>query len=191
MMNDNLFHGKLVRLATMDAKTAASAFNRWMRDSEYWRLMSSGPAVPYSTRSVEQWIEKDQENDPPRGFGFLIYTLECGRLVGEIGLDGVRWRDGDTFVGISIGSRDDWGKGYGTDAMRIILRYAFDELNLKRVTLNVFAYNPRAIRSYEKAGFKLEGCQREALHKDGQRYDILYMGILREDWMVDNVHTGI
>ena len=66
--------------------------------------------------------------------------------------------------------------------MRIILRYAFDELNLKRVTLNVFDYNPRAIRSYEKAGFKLEGRQREALHKDGQRYDILYMGILRDEW---------
>jgi RimJ/RimL family protein N-acetyltransferase len=86
-------------------------------------------------------------------------------------------------VGIGLGEREFWGKGYGTDAMRIILRYAFTELNLHRVTLNVFEYNPRGVRSYEKAGFVLEGRQRGVLLREGRRWDEIYMGILREDWL--------
>jgi RimJ/RimL family protein N-acetyltransferase len=66
--------------------------------------------------------------------------------------------------------------------MRIILRYAFTELNLHRVSLDTFEYNPRAIRSYEKAGFKIEGRVRQLLNREGRRWDVIYMGILREEW---------
>jgi RimJ/RimL family protein N-acetyltransferase len=66
--------------------------------------------------------------------------------------------------------------------MRLVVGFAFRELNLRRVTLVVFDYNPRAIRSYEKSGFKVEGRLREAMNRDGQRYDMVYMGILKEEW---------
>jgi RimJ/RimL family protein N-acetyltransferase len=66
--------------------------------------------------------------------------------------------------------------------MQVVLRYAFKELNLYRLNLDVFAYNPRAIRSYEKAGFKIEGREPKAVLRDGQRYDMVLMGILREEW---------
>jgi len=89
-------------------------------------------------------------------------------------------------VGLGIGERDFWGRGYGTDVMKLILRYAFMEINLRRVTLTVFEYNPRAIRSYEKAGFRHEGRLRKLLHRDGRRYDELFMGILREEWLEKN-----
>ena len=69
------------------------------------------------------------------------------------------------------------------DAMKVALRYAFTELNLRRVTLTVFEYNPRAIRSYEKTGFQHEGRLRGALLRDGKRWDMFYMGILCDDWM--------
>ncbi len=85
-------------------------------------------------------------------------------------------------MGIGLGERKYWSKGYGTDAMRIILRYAFTELNLHRVSLDTFEYNPRAIRSYEKAGFKIEGRVRQLLNREGRRWDVIYMGILREEW---------
>jgi len=87
----------------------------------------------------------------------LIRTLDGDCLIGEIGLDGIKYTHGDAFVGISLGERDFWGKGYGTDAMRVLLRFAFTELNLRRVSLDVFEYNPRAVRSYEKVGFVVEG----------------------------------
>ena len=66
----------------------------------------------------------------------------------------VNWNGRDAFVGLGIGETEYWNKGYGTDVMNVLLRYAFMELNLLRVTLSVFEYNPRAIRSYEKAGFR-------------------------------------
>jgi RimJ/RimL family protein N-acetyltransferase len=67
--------------------------------------------------------------------------------------------------------------------MNVLLRFAFTEVNLKRVSLGVFEYNPRAIRSYEKAGFRLEGRLRSLLHREGRRWDNLFMGILREEWL--------
>jgi RimJ/RimL family protein N-acetyltransferase len=95
----------------------------------------------------------------------------------------VNWPAGDAFVGLGIGDTEYWSKGYGTDSMHVLLRFAFTELNLQRVTLSVFEYNPRAIRSYEKAGFRHEGRMRKVLNKEGRRWDVLYMGILREEWL--------
>jgi RimJ/RimL family protein N-acetyltransferase len=73
--------------------------------------------------------------------------------------------------------------------MKIILRYAFMEVNLQRVTLNVFEYNPRAVRTYEKTGFRHEGRMRQVLNREGKRWDMLFMGILREEWMKRNMEN--
>ncbi|MBN2550917.1 MAG: GNAT family N-acetyltransferase [Anaerolineales bacterium] len=178
-----LFQGELVRLTAADPQTTAEAFSRWSRDSEYWRLLASDPCLPHSVKAIKQWLEKDQEKDPLPYTMFLIHTLEDDRLIGDIGLEGYLGSHGDTFVGIGLGEREYWGKGYGTDAMRIILRYAFFELNLERVSLDVFEYNPRAIRSYERAGFKHEGRLRGYLNRGGKRYDLIFMGILRAEWL--------
>ena len=154
---DDLFRGELVRLVAEDPETIAEVFSRWSNNSEYSRLLFSGVTYPRSKKSVKEWIEKQREKDPPEFLLFMIRRLEDDRLIGEIGLDGIKWNHGYSYVGISIGEREMWGKGYGTDAMRIILRFAFSELNLHRVSLDVFDYNPRAIRSYEKVGFVREG----------------------------------
>ena len=89
----------------------------------------------------------------------------------------------DAWVGIGIGERDFWSKGYGTDMMKVCLRYAFLELGMQRVALGLHAYNPRALRSYEKAGFQLEGRTRQDVLREGKRTDTLWMGILREEWL--------
>lgn len=179
-MNSDILTGDLVRLAVDDPKVLAESHARWALDSEYWRLMDWGRAFPYSQRIMQNWFETASESKT--SFFFSIYTLAEKRLIGDVGLDGVDWHRGDTYVGIAIGERDAWGKGFGTDAMRVILRFAFQELNLRRVTLNVFGYNPRAVRSYEKTGFRHEGRQRQFMLRDGQRHDVLYMGILRSEW---------
>ncbi len=182
-MQKDLFKGELVRLVVEDPQVIAEAFSRWTRDSEYWRLTEMDPSCPFSAKAVKDWLEKHREESQQNNFEFSIRTVQGDRLIGDVGLDGVLWNHGDFFVGIGIGEREFWGKGYGTDAMRLILRYAFEELNLQRVSLNVFEYNPRAIRSYEKLGFIHEGRSRGVLRRDGRRYDLIYMGILRDEWL--------
>lgn len=181
-MDHQLLKGEQVYLTVEDPQIVAEAFSRWSLDSEYWRLSASDAALPRSAKLIKEWLEKELGKDNPQLFMFAIRRLEDQQLIGEIDLDGVLWTHGESFVGIGLGEREYWGKGYGTDAMRVILKYAFSELNLYRVSLNVFDYNPRAKRSYEKAGFKEEGRCREFLLRDGKRYDLIFMGILRSEW---------
>ena len=180
-MNANLFTGQLVRLAALDAEASAEQFARWDRDMEYLRLLDSDPRRLLTAKQITAEIEKQEAAG--QEIAFVIRTLADDQMIGFVGLDGISWPHGDSFVGIGIGDRAYWGKGYGTDAMRVLLRYAFTELNLFRVSLNVFDYNQRAIRSYEKAGFVIEGCQRQALRRDGQYHDLVFMGVLRDEWL--------
>lgn len=180
-MNTSIFQGELVRLVAPNAETCGETFARWSRDSEFARQLDSEPARLWSLKPTKDWWEKELDSGSHK-FLFLIRALADDRLIGFIELDGVRWTHGESFVSIGIGERDYRGKGYGTDAMKVILRYAFTELNLHRVSLDVFEYNPRAIRSYEKAGFVIEGRQRQFLKREGRRWDMIYMGILREEW---------
>jgi RimJ/RimL family protein N-acetyltransferase len=183
MLNTNIFHGTLVRLTTEDPETAGKALSGWACDSEYTRLLDKPPALLWSAKKIQSWIENSLEKGFQNGFFFEIRTLQEDRLIGFVNLIWLSWTHGDTWLGIGLGDRAYWGKGYGTDAVRVVLRYAFTELNLRRVTLGVFAYNGRAIRSYEKAGFKVEGRLRQYIARDGQRNDMIVMGVLREEWL--------
>ena len=179
----NILQGELVRLGALDADELSKAFTRWDRDSEYSRLLSSGAPRLQSQKAAQKWLEHEIEEQTVNQYWFSIRALADDKLLGDIDLFVYNWAGRDAFVGLGIGEREFWGKGYGTDVMRVILRYAFTEVNLNRVTLNVFEYNPRAIRSYEKAGFSHEGRERKLLNKEGRRWDMLFMGILREEWM--------
>ncbi len=178
--------GELVRLSAMDADETSKAFSRWSRDSEFRRYLDSSVASPASQKDMQKLLQKELEEQSMNQHWFSIRALEDDQLLGDIDLYVYNWPGRDTFVGLGIGERDFWGKGYGTDVMKVILRYAFTEINMKRVTLSVFEYNPRAIRSYEKAGFRHEGRSRQLLNKEGRRWDMLTMGILREEWMEQN-----
>ena len=178
----DLFTGDLVRLTAEEPEVVARASTRWSRNSAYQRFLDTEPAQLWSAEQFQKWAEKDIETKSIQGIGFNIRTLEDDRLIGFVAVVAIQWHHGDAWVGIGIGESDDWGKGYGTDAMRIIQRYAFSELNLHRLSLGVFSYNQRAIRSYVKAGFKHEGYNRESVNRDGKRGNDLYMGILHSEW---------
>jgi RimJ/RimL family protein N-acetyltransferase len=182
-MDKNILNGTLVRLTVEEPQVMAEAISNWDRDSEFRRLLDSEAANQFSVKKLTDWIQQDQEKDPGSLFHFGIRMLKDDRLVGFTGLEGDLFPHGEAFVGIGIGERELWGLGYGTDAMKVILRYAFQELNLRRVALDTFEYNPRAICSYEKAGFVHEGRARGYLCREGQRWDLIFMGILREEWL--------
>lgn len=179
-----LLKGELVRLSAVDPAEMGKSLARWNQDSELTRYLDSHLVSLRSAKSITDFFEKDLKEASPFAYPFTIRALDDDRLLGDIGLYVINnWGPQDAFVGLGIFDRENWSKGYGTDAMKVALRYGFTELNLRRVTLNVFEYNPRAIRSYEKTGFTHEGRLRGALLRDGKRWDMLYMGILRDEWM--------
>jgi RimJ/RimL family protein N-acetyltransferase len=179
LMSDDLFTGKLVRLtaAQPDDKEAMS---RWTHDAEYLRQLDSDAARPRPVEFFAEDKDKARERES-RNFDFRVRTLADDKLIGftELGLD---WPNQVAWIGIGIGEPEYRSKGYGSDALRLTVSYAFRELGVYRVSLGVFSYNQRAIRAYEKAGFVHEGLLRAALYRDGQRYDHLFMGILRPEW---------
>jgi RimJ/RimL family protein N-acetyltransferase len=175
--------GKFVRLSAWDPEEMSKVFPRWYQNSEYIRLLNSSARPMLSPKAELKWMEEEVGEMSPGSYFFSIHTLAADKLIGELNLDVVTWPGRDAFVGLGIGETEYWNKGYGTDIMNVLLRFAFTEINLRRVTLTVFEYNPRAIRSYEKAGFRHEGRMRKFLNKEGKRWDMFYMGILREEWL--------
>jgi len=181
-MNHELLQGKYVRLTAENPEVNASAEARWWQDSEYFRLLDSESPHLWSEKKLKEWFEKGLEKEDPHSFGFSIRTVEGDKVIGFVALFALSWKDGDTLAAIAIGEREYWGKGFGTEAMNLLLGYTFRELNLRRVGLIVFEYNLRAIRSYEKVGFIHEGRIRGAMLREGKRWDWLMMGLLREEW---------
>jgi len=170
---DTLFTGQLIRLSAYGT-AVKEAQARWSEDAEYQRLLASDVAAP---RPPAFFDEEDEDEN----YAFAIRTLDDDKLIGECNLWPM-WNHQNAWLAIGIGEPDYRGKGYGTDAMRVLIGYGFRELGLYRITLSVFSYNTRAIRSYEKVGFVREQVQRAALFRDGERYDMYIMGLLRPEW---------
>ena len=132
----DIYRGSLVRLCDESPEVLAKAYVKWDRDTEQHRLADSDPAQLWSEKKLKEFVEKRAEKRS-RSFGFSIRTLADDKLIGGVGLWISSWTHADTWLGISIGDRDYWGKGYGTDAMRLAVQYAFVELNLRRVSLGL------------------------------------------------------
>jgi len=181
----DIFRGELVRITNEEPDVVAKASVRWQLDSEYGRLLDSESIHLFSEKAIKNWIEKNSESIKPERYQFSVRTLAEDKLIGFFGLY-VELIHSEAWVGIGIGERDFWSKGYGTDMMNVCLRYAFLELGVQRVSLGLHEYNPRALRSYEKAGFKLEGRTRKDVLREGKRTDTFWMGILRDEWMAQN-----
>ena len=105
---------------------------------------------------MTQWLDDTHKSTDT--FLFAIRALDNDELIGYVELDGILWPHRVSGASIAIGEAKHWGKGYGYEVMQLVLRFAFDELNLHRVQLTVFSYNERAIALYEKLGFHREGC---------------------------------
>lgn len=177
----DLYRGTLVRLASESAETMAQSFVKWDRDSQAHRLGDSAPAQLWSEKKTREHVEKNDDKQENR-FRFAIRTLNEDTLIGVTSLWVHSWTHSDAWLGIFIGEREYRGRGFGTDAIRLIVQYGFCELNLRRITLGLHLYNERALKSYLKVGFTLEGRARGEGLRDGVRYDGLYMGLLREEW---------
>jgi RimJ/RimL family protein N-acetyltransferase len=179
MLDKNILRGSVVRLTAVEQEDLA-AIGHWYEDAGFARLFDAAPAAPKSASQLAHWLEELQKDK--NGYLFAVRPLERETLLGYVELDGIMWSNGSAWLGLGIGDRGNWGQGYGTEAVRLALKFAFDELNLHRVQLTVFSYNERAVALYEKLGFVREGAFREHLQRDGQFYDMYLYGLLRREW---------
>lgn len=173
-----LLFGAKVRIRALE-KTDIENIMSWVNNHEVTRYLLAF-SVPISRSSEEQWLERaviHRESDKL----FAIETLE-GEYLGNCGLHLIDSIHRHAELGIAIGKATHLGRGYGTDAINVLLRMAFQSLNLHKVYLRVFSENKRGIRCYEKCGFKTVGRMAQHRFIEGQWNDELIMEILRSEW---------
>lgn len=148
---------------------------KWFSDPRILRFL--GRNSPVILAEEERWFRDYQRRTDEQ-----IFAIEVeGVHIGNLGLHKIDAAHRKADVGIVIGEPELWSRGYGTEAMRVALRYAFDVLGLNRVSLDVLEHNERAIRTYERLGFQREGLHREDVYKDGVFVNVLRMGILARE----------
>jgi RimJ/RimL family protein N-acetyltransferase len=161
-------------------KSDLPTFVRWFADADMSSLL--GNRAPFSAAQEEQWFAHMLETQGKEFYNFVMCRIEDRLPFGTISLMRIDRDNGSAGVGIAIGEKALWGKGYGTDAMNALLDFAFGEVRLERVWLDVYDFNKRAKRSYEKSGYVVEGVQRHAHFSEGRYRDVLLMSILRDEW---------
>lgn len=176
----SVIYGNRVRLRSAE-RSDLEKFMEWINDPEVTEGLTL--FLPMSSVDEEKWFEtvmqRPQEEKP------LVIDMKEGstwRLIGNSSFFDFDWVARSAEVGIMIGEKSIWNRGYGTEVMTLLLRHGFRTLNLNRVYLRVYAENKRAIRTYEKVGFLHEGSLRQAVYKNGKYSDVLIMSVLREEW---------
>ena len=159
-------------------RSDANQLSTWINNREVTRFLKSHR--PMNLQSEEEFIEQTRTSKQEVVFG--IATKDNDRFIGCTGLHGFDQVNRHCFFGIMIGDTTNWGKGYGTEATRLVTKYAFESLNFNRVWLHVYDFNERGVKAYEKVGFKKEGVLRQHTYREGRYHDVLSMGILRSDW---------
>jgi RimJ/RimL family protein N-acetyltransferase len=161
-------------------------FVEWLNDPE----VQEGILLnhPVSRATEENWFEEMIKRPPDEHVMGIEAaepsedgSVEKWRLIGTCAFDRIDWRIHAAEFGIMIGDKTYWNRGYGTEAVRLLVQHGFNTLNLNRIYLHVFENNPRAIRAYEKAGFTHEVRKRQAEYKDGKYIDVLLMSILKDE----------
>lgn len=154
--------------------------SRWYRDPEVARL-TRYQTRPMPREEVERFFQTRLLGAD--SVAYAIHVRLTDRLIGLTTFSSLDPDNGSVLFHITLGERDVWGQGYGTEAASLMLAHAFERLGLHRVGLSVFSFNERAIRSYEKAGFRIEGRLRDAIARDGRYWDEIQMGALRPEWL--------
>ncbi len=168
------FEGDLIRLRAVEEQDL-SRLNGLIWDPSV--TVSLGLTFPESVAQTREWWERNRSQKD--GQPFAIETLP-GELIGGCGLHEIEAHARSAVLGIWI-ARPYWDRGYGTDAVRTLCRFGFREMNLRRISLHVHATNSRAMRAYEKVGFKEEGRLRDEEFTAGEPIDVVVMGMLAVD----------
>jgi len=180
---DSLFNAENICLAPINHEEDAKIESRWTHNAEYLRLLSAENARPLAPSQIikkYEAIEKEMDEDK-NIFYFTLRMKADDRLIGFTKLFRVDWSNGTALIELSIGDPGDRNKGYGSEALNLMLRFAFAEINIYRLTACIPEYNKAAMHVFNKMGFIEEVRRREAINRDGRRWDMIHLGILQPE----------
>ncbi len=174
-----MLEGTRIRLVA-PRKEFLPTFTKWMNDREILQYLLM--YKPMTLEVEEKWFDQMIKQEGTILFSILTRSsTEEEKLIGNVDI-GIDHRNGVGSLGIIIGEKDYWGQGYGTEALRLLITYAFDTLNLQKVEIEVFSSNPRALACYKKVGFIEEGLKRRRYYIRGQYIDAIQLGMLKEEF---------
>jgi RimJ/RimL family protein N-acetyltransferase len=154
---------------------------QWVNDPELTNTLSDNFLFPHSKYETESFLNMMVEGKSSSK-SFVIAVKESQEYIGQIDLYKIDWKNRFAFLAVVIGRKEYLGKGYGSEAIRTIQKFAFEELNLNRIELEVYEYNERAYKCYLKCGFSEEGRYRKKIYRKGKYLDAICMSILRSEY---------
>lgn len=171
--------GKKIILRPFRSEDADALWDS-MGNEEFNKL--TGTQGTFSREQIDGYVTKQNDPNDDSRASFIMALPDDSRAVGEVVINEIDHDNRNGNIRISLFSGNDVNKGYGTEAMCLMVDYGFKQLNLHRISLTVYAFNQRAIRAYEKVGFKREGVERDVLYWDGEYIDGIIMSILEHEW---------
>lgn len=189
-MEESIYESERICLGSIDYEKDAEVESRWTHDSEYMRMLSLNPLYPLPPSQIKKQYEAlDKEIEESKALFYFTIRLRSddpatsGRLLGFVKIYWIEWNHGTACIQIGIGDPADRRKGYGSEALQLVMRFAFEELNLYRLSAHIPEYNTAALGLFKKAGFCEEVRRRQAIQRDLRRWDALILGLLHEEWL--------
>ena len=173
--------GEKVYLRGIEESDAEGPYLDWLNDVEVTRFLETAGRFPTSKESLLDYIRSMAQSDQDVLFG--IHDITTDELIGTSHLGPINWVTRISPIGIMIGNKKLWGKGYASEAIELVVGYAFRRLNLHKVTAGAAAINQGSVKAFEKAGFKIEGRAKSQVLLDGEYYDSQYLGLTKQDFM--------
>lgn len=174
-----MYSGQLVKLRAYKEEDIEKA-TVYINDEEVKKLMDSTIPFPMTKWQEEEWIRSRKANTDFT-YDFAIEDLKTGKYIGGCSINECDVKNRTCVVGIMIGDKEYWGKGYGSDALKVLIKFIFEEVNMNKIKLNVFSFNNRAIACYKKVGFKEEGILKKEIYRNGKYYDEIIMAMFKDD----------
>jgi len=171
--------GKKVRLRAIRNEDLDEMLDMFSDFEQVRQFVFPGPPFPPTRKDEQNFI--DSNSMMKETYNFAIETLD-GQYIGGCGIPKIGWVSRVAMVGIWIGKEEFQGKGYGSDAMRVLCKFLYEQINVRKIALTVYGFNKRAIRSYEKVGFKVEGQLRDAMYRNGSYHDVIWMGMFQDEF---------
>ncbi len=185
-----MFEGQKVRLRAYTKDDLLLA-REYINDEKISQLLNTRIPFPFRSEDEDKWYESIDPNSNNK-YPFAIELKDKKLYIGGCGINDIDTKNRIALIGIFIGNEYS-GKGYGTDAIRILVDFCFNEVNVNKVKLDVFSFNKAAIHCYEKVGFKKEGTLREEIYRNCRYHDKIIMGLLYSEWknQLESITNGL